>query len=380
MNAKQRLLTAWRFEEPDRVPIEMFLYPSAKGLPGADEILEFQENEADNFRGVPGFDWGFLGLDATYREEIIEDVPGQFTRKRRIHTTAVGEFTAVTKHTYEDLHGDGDPGDFHWEKRFIETLDDFKRLADGPRARRPFDIGAYQTQCAAIAARGLPCTGLLHPLGTLVRNSNMSEAYMWLLTEDAVVETFLARCTEQICDSVLALKGQPLDDPPVFKTAALEMLIPPWFGKTHFEKLVFPYDKQVNDAIHAIGGRHFAHCHGNSGAFLERFADMGIDAVDPLEPPPYGDNNLVEAKQRVGRRMLLCGNIPSQLFSMESVNMKDIRDWVKKAIEEGAPGGGFTLRTTGSAHVGNGKTRAQKIKSIQCGLAMIEAWREFGSY
>lgn len=45
----------------------------------------------------------------------------------------------------------------------------------------------------------------------------------------------------------------------------------------------------------------------------------------------------------------------------------------RRAIAEGAPGGGFTLRTTGSAHIGNGKNRAQKAKSIQCGLAMIEA-------
>jgi len=35
--------------------------------------------------------------------------------------------------------------------------------------------------------------------------------------------------------------------------------------------------------------------------------------------------------------------------------------------------------TIGGA-VGNGKTREQCIKSIDCTLAMIEAWREFGSY
>ncbi len=378
MTQKQQLLTAWSFQEPDRVPIEMFLYPSAECLPGADAIRAFQEQEATNFLGAHLFDWGFMGLDTRYTEEVIEDVPGDYQRMRRVHATPAGDFTAITKHAYEDLFGEGDKGDFHWEKRFIETLDDFRRIAEAPRARRPFDLKAYNAGCAQIGERGVPITGLFHPLGTLVRNSNMSEAYMWLLTEDEIVEKFLFRCTEQICDSVLAVNGEHLDDPPVFKTGALEMLIPPWFGMAHFDKLVFPYDKRVNDAIHAVGGRHFAHCHGNSGLFLERFADMGIDAVDPLEPPPYGDNILGDAKQRVGRRMLLCGNIPSQLFSLESTTMKEIRELVKQAIEDGAPGGGFTLRTTGSAYVGNGKTNAQKIKSIQCGLAMIEAWREFG--
>lgn len=378
MTRKERLLTAWQFKEPDRVPIELLLYPTCEDLPGADAIRAFQEQEATNFLGAHLFDWGFMGLETQYTEATIEDVPGSHIRKRRVHETPVGTFTAITKHTYEDLFGDGDKGDFHWEKRFIETLDDFKRLADAPRERRRFDLDAYNTGCATIGDRGLPCTGLLHPLGTLVRNSHMSEAYMWLLTEDAVVETFLARCTEQICDSLLALEDQPLADPPVFRTYAIEMLIPPWFGTTHFDRLVVPYDKQVNDVVHAIGGRHFAHCHGNSGGFLERFADMGIDALDPLEPSPYGDNLLADVKRRVGRRMLLCGNIPSQIFYLDATTPETICGLVKQAIEEGAPGGGFTLRATGSAYVGNGKTRAQKIKSIECGLAMIDAWREFG--
>ncbi len=377
MNPKERLWTAWNFREPDRVPIEMFLTPSAKGLPGADEILAFQENEADNFRGVTGFDWGFMGLDSDYREEVIEDQPGNYWRVRRTHITPAGEFTAITRHTYTD-RDEGDPSDYHWEKRFIETLDDFRRMALARRERRVFDLEAYNRGCREIGSRSLPIVGHFHPLGTLVRNSNMAEVYIWLLTEEKLARAFLERCTEQICDSLHALQDDPLTDPLVLKTCALEMLIPPWMGMKQFNRLVFPYDQRVNEQIHALGGKHFAHCHGNSGGFLERFADMGIDAVDPLEPPPYGDNDLAAAKRQVGGHMLLCGNIPSQVFYLDSFAPGDVRNLVRQAIETGAPGGGFTLRTTGSANVGNGKNRAQKIKAIACGLEMIAAWREFG--
>jgi hypothetical protein len=353
--------------------------PGVMELPGAAEILAFQENEADNFLGVPGFDWGFFGLDATHHEEVIEDVPGRYRRTRRISATPAGDFTAIIRHTHDDLSGAGDPNDYFTEKHFIETLDDFRRLVNAPRAHRPFDPDAYNRGCAKIGGRGVPITGLFHPLGNLARSSTLDEAYAWLLAETELMEAFLERCTEQICDSLLAVRGAALADPPVFKTHALEMFIPPWLGKELFRKWVFTFDKRVNDAVHAIGGRHFAHCHGNSGGYLELFAEMGLDAVDPLEPPPYGDNNLALAKRQVGGQMLLCGNIPSQVFYLDVFKPGDVRELVRRAIEEGAPGGGFSLRTTGSAHIGNGKSRAQKAKAIQCGLAMIDAWREFGT-
>jgi hypothetical protein len=375
MDSKARMLKTWNFEEPDRVPVEVYLYPPAKDLPGADEIRDFQENEADNFCGVPGFNWGFLGLESEYFEEVIEDVPGDFKRIKRTQSTAAGDFTAIVRFNYDDA----DVNDCHWEKRYIETLSDFRRVAEHKRTVRPFDVDAYNAGCINVGNRGIPSTGLFHPLGRLVRSSNMREAYMWLLTEDELIRSYLESCNTQTAESVIALADLELEDPPVFMTYALEMLTPPWLGKYHFERLVFPYDKMVNDAIHKVGGRHRAHCHGNSGEYLELFADMGIDAVEPLEPSPYGDNILSDAKKLVGNRMLLSGNVVSQTFYFDNVGREEVRELVKSAISVGAPGGGFSLKTTGGA-VGNGKTREQCIKNIECGLAFIEAARELCPY
>ncbi len=377
MDPKTRMLKAWNFEEPDRVPLEIRLNPNASELPGADEIADFVEKEAAKFCWSPLFDWGFLGLDSAYNEEVIEDVPGDFKRMLRTQSTPAGDFTAITRHLYDDLYG-GDPNDYHWEKRYFETVDDLKRIAGADRNKRPFNLKKYNQRCQEIDIRGLPGTSIFHPLGELVRNSNMTKVYMWMMTEERIVLEYLEKSTGQICDTLPAIKDKQLSAPPVFLTHALEMLIPPWLGKTQFDKLVFPFDKRVNDVIHAIGGRHRAHCHGNSGGFLESFADMGIDGVEPLEPPPYGDNSLNRAKKQVGNRMLLAGNIPSQAFYLDSFKPEDVRELVRRAIAEGAPDGGFFLKTTGGT-IGGGKNREQKIKSIQCGRAMIEAWWEFSS-
>ncbi len=77
---------------------------------------------------------------------------------------------------------------------------------------------------------------------------------------------------------------------------------------------------------------------------------MGIDSLEPLEPPPYGDNDLAAAKCAVGERMLLSGNIVAQDFLFAEDD--EIEDAVRKAVRAGRPGGGFTLRCT-NTYLGN---------------------------
>lgn len=374
MDHKTRLLTAWSFRQPDRVPIEAAVYGPAHGFPGADKLAELIEQVADNLCGVRGFDWGFFGLDAEYHEEVIEGTPGACRRLRRTYETAVGPFVAITRHEPGDL----DPHDFHWERRYIHSLDDFARLVDADRRQpRPFALSAYNAGCRALGNRGLPATGGNHPLGMLVRLSTMEEVYGWLLSERALVHRFLASTTAQTVASLGALRGLELADPLLFLTYALEMLIPPWLGRSHFMEFVFPYDQAVNTAIHAIGGRHRAHCHGRCGAFLELFADMGIDGVEPLEPAPFGDTVLAAAKRKVGQRLVLSGNLPSQAYY--TMSDAEVRESVRQAVRDGAPGGGFTLHETGGAS-GLGKTPEQIICHLAKTRVAIEAALEFGRY
>jgi len=365
--------TAWSFREPDRIPIELRLSALAGEQPEARRLVEFAREEADNFLGVGGFDWGFFGLDSEYREEELEGVPGEFKRMKRIHSTCVGEFYAVTRHKYAELNA----ADYHWERRYVHTIEELERLGKARRGLRPFDRAAYDEGCVKNGDRGISATPLFHPLGRLVRWANMEEVYIWMKTEKKIFHKFLESLNRQVADSVLSLEGEGIR--PVFMVTAHEMLIPPWMGMDAFEELVFPYDKAVNDAVHGIGGRVRAHCHGNSGGYLERFAEMGIDALEPLEPPPYGDNDLADAKGRVGDRMLLSGNIVSQDF-LRSSN-EQVRESVRNAIRAAGPGGGYTLRCTGG-NCGTGGTK--DLEQLRGFLEKIEVYLdaalEFGEY
>ncbi len=374
MNSRQRLQRTTHFREPDRVPIELQVGAWAKALPEVERIADFIDREADNFLHTPLVDWGFLGLSSDYREEIIEDVSGQYRRIRRTHDTESGSFCAVTRHSYENP----DSADFRWERRFIHDLRDMERLAAASRKARPFDLELYgRHDREIIADRGLPVTGLFHPLGSLVRNATMTEVYVWLLDEPALMHRFLDRTTEQTVNTVRAVGETGLS--PWFVTVAHEMLIPPWFGMELFREWVYPYDKAVNDAVHAIGGKCRSHCHGNCMDFLEIMSEMGVDATEPLEPPPFGNVDLAEAKRRMQGKMVLSGNVASQRFLTDAPSAT--REMVKRAIDAAASGGGFTLHTTGGhAGLAEDLTSSQRQHVIAHIEAYIETGLEYGVY
>jgi hypothetical protein len=370
MDSRTRLLTAWAFEEPDRVPIELQIAPVAKTFPEAKKIVEFIDNEADNFWGVPAASWQFCGLGAEYREEVVRE-DERYRRLKRTFSTEAGEFVAYTRHNVDELN----VTDFHWEQRYIHTIDDMKRLAEAPRKEVPLDPEGFKRGAERIGARGVPLVGVLHPLGWLVRNANMEEVYIWFHSEKETIHRFLESSTRQLVETVERMGHEGIG--PYFSVTAHEMLIPPWMGPDQFDELVVPYDSRIYDAVHRIGGRVRAHCHGNCGAYLETMSRMGIDAIEPLEEPPFGDVDLARAKRQVGDRMLLSGNIPSNLYLQMSPD--DVRRAVRDAIRAAGKGGGYTLRHTGGhASTNSAKNDEQMRKFLANVEAYIEAGLEYG--
>jgi len=220
--------------------------------------------------------------------------------------------------------------------------------------------------------------GLFHGLGRLVRSATMDDMYAWFYEEPALVHRFQEAVTAQVVATVERMTPPPGQNL-CFGLCAHEMLIPPWMGHRLFDEFVLPYDRQVCGAIRERGGTIRAHCHGNCLDFLEKFADIGIGAIEPLEGPPYGNIDLAEAKRRVRGRMLLSGNIASQEFVR--LTPEDVRQQVRDAIRAAAPGGGFSLRTTGGragTQVAMPDEAMRRV--IQNCEAYILAGLEYGQY
>ena len=134
------------------------------------------------------------------------------------------------------------------------------------------------------------------------------------------------------------------------------------------------YDVPLIEMVHRYGGYVWCHCHGGMGPVLERFADMGVDCLNPIEPPPMGDVTLAEAKARVGSRMCLEGNIQQGDFYV--LTARQMREKVAEAIAAGAPGGAFILCPTSSPW----QTADLSERALQNYLTFIEAGLEIGQY
>jgi uroporphyrinogen-III decarboxylase len=108
-----------------------------------------------------------------------------------------------------------------------------------------------------------------------------------------------------------------------------------------FEEFVYDIDKPICDLIHNAGCHIWMHCHGRVGKLLERFMDMGIDVLNPIEPPPLGDVTLKQAVKIIGKGMGLEGNIEIQTLLMDSREV--VREKIHTAAEEGKLSGRFIL-------------------------------------
>ena len=76
----------------------------------------------------------------------------------------------------------------------------------------------------------------------------------------------------------------------------------------------------------------YYHNHGSVSQFLERFADLGIDALDPLEVPPYGDVDLRDGMARIGDRVCLVGGL-DDMEVLETRDEETVKTMGRRCIE-----------------------------------------------
>lgn len=120
-----------------------------------------------------------------------------------------------------------------------------------------------------------------------------------------------------------------------------EFASPPYLRPRWFREYVVQYDREMVKSIQQRDGFARIHSHGKLKLILDDIASMGASAIDPLEPPPQGDMQLAEIRDKIGDRMVLFGNLEAS--DLETLPREEFRLKIRRALREGQGGRGFVL-------------------------------------
>lgn len=114
----------------------------------------------------------------------------------------------------------------------------------------------------------------------------------------------------------------------------------------HYREFVLPFEARVVSGFKALcrGTPVYTHTCGRIGDRLELLEETGTDGIDTLDPPPLGDVDLAEAKERVGGRLFLKGNVdPVATVLLGTPDV--VRADALRRVAIGGRGGGYILST-----------------------------------
>lgn len=245
----------------------------------------------------------------------------------------------------------------------IQTREDFERY-EWPD---PDSIGLEPLEeIAAAAPEGmkliLQSSGVLENVMRLMGYTGLAAA---LYDDPDLVQAVF----DQVGSKLLRAYERVIDHPAVggvffgedmgFKTSTM-------MAPEHHRKYQFPYLKKIFDLAHRHDRFVVLHSCGNLREIMDDLIDdVGIDAKHSFED---AITQVAEFKREYGSRIGVVGGI--DVDALSRMETDDFRRYVRRTLEECAPGGGYALGS------GNSVTNYCKVENY---LAMLEeGWRYGG--
>ena len=123
-------------------------------------------------------------------------------------------------------------------------------------------------------------------------------------------------------------------------------------------------------AITSVDGKSYLHTCGFIADRIDTFVDTQVDGIECMDPPPLGDMLLSDAKERVGDKIFLKGNIDSVNVLLRGED-EQVDQVIKETIQTGMTGGGYILSTACSVAPKVPPSRVRRLWELA---------EEFGQY
>ena len=392
MRSKERLLRAISGGIPDRIPVCPNLTRWVRGNEGCscirhlyrahkkfgfDSLLPFYQYTwqtiANDYVYSPsgGFNYsvnGIFGDLGSVNAQIKVTNEKEWVTYERRFLTPAGEISDVIRWARPDM-GYGDGPNPHREEPLIKSMNDveaLKFLYPEPRADLTSEI--------PIIIEDLGDNAVLAALDCVNFGSWGTEVFLpqqMLIASVDQPELLKAVCRIQNDAHLRNLK--------VFLDKGVRVVFDSWFqcsmstgwSVDTYKNIFLPLIKEVIDLTHSYGGLYIIHDDGRMKSVLGMLADIGADCISGMQPTEAGgDITLDKAKELYGDKLAFMGGIdPCYTFDMGDI--QTVRRETKRAIDEGAQGGGFIL--------GVGEAISPDVPP-QLLHEFVAAAKEFGSY
>lgn len=355
MDSKTRLMNALTGKPVDRPPVNFY------------EIGGFSVDptDPDPFNVYHDPSWQPLLKLAESETDLIRMV------KPEVHPAAVncrGEFFHERKeeqdgarYTHIEVHAGSkvltetqrrDAGvDTIWQvEHLLKSPEDaraFLELPDEVFAFEP-DISSILKAEEALCNRGLVMVDTEDPLCAAAALFSMEDYLSIAFIEPALFHQLLEKFARSIYARVekvaTAIPGR------LWRIYGPEYASEPYLPPSLFREFVYQYTTPIVRIIQKHGGIVRLHSHGRLRNILPIIAEMEVDALDPVEPPPQGDMTLEEVRRLYGENLTLFGNI--EVSAIETLEPAAFEQLVAETLRQvnAVPGKGFVLMPTASPY------------------------------
>jgi len=219
-----------------------------------------------------------------------------------------------------------------YEKEYLlKEPDDIKKLLSMPYSPYVFSAENHNQTEGEIGDRGVAMFGLDNAMYGLVRLIGSENFALWSFDYEELMLEAIGVFSERLCQHAEAALANNISG--VFGWVGPELCIPPLMSPAAFDTYSYGFDKRLIDIIHNAGSYVWVHCHGRMKAMISRFVEMGVDVLNPIEPPPMGDLSMQEAFAAVGDRMALEGNIETHDFMV--CTQEQLRAKIHETLDAG---------------------------------------------
>jgi hypothetical protein len=330
MNAEQRILTALRCEQPDRVPVLIYFNPYVEDwythLPSYAEVLSAAEEYADVV-----FKWDFPSplMFTTAQRWIEQRDLGNGQTEHIIHTPD-GPITEVARAGWRG---------HEVVKRWIASDEDARRVLSMPYAPSRPDLETFFDIKVRLGGRAVAQATFPEPAG-LVDWIDEHLFTRWYAERRGLARQLLDTAFERIADGLTTCLEAGVG--PVYVLRPAQGAQARHLSGEEFDEFVVEYDRRLVELIHRHDETYvILQSHGRIGPHLDRLPAIGMDGLEVIEPPISGDCSLAQVKDRLGRHVCLIATLPYEELSSRST--PEIERLVRKTLAAGAPGGGFLL-------------------------------------